>query len=89
MRLPSGRCLTFLKPLMKGDQITFMGLDRYTKQWKRQNTHGGKLSGLATQAMANDILRVALPKLEDNGYEVVLTVHDEAIAPLPFSWRFA
>lgn len=83
MRLPSGRCLTFLKPMMKGDQITFMGLDRYSKQWKRQNTHGGKLSGLATQAMANDILRVALPKLEDAGYETVLTVHDEAIAETP------
>ena len=88
MRLPSGRCLTFLKPLMKGDQITFMGLDRYTKQWKRQSTHGGKLSGLATQAMANDILRVALPKLEDNGYEVVLTVHDEAIAETPDTDEF-
>lgn len=83
MRLPSGRCLTFLQPAMRGDQITFMGIDRYTRQWKRQNTHGGKLSGLATQAMANDILRVALPKLEDNGYETVLTVHDEAIAETP------
>ena len=83
MRLPSGRCLTFLQPTMKGDQITFMGLNRYTRQWQRQNTHGGKLSGLATQATANDILRVALPKLEDAGYETVLTVHDEAIAETP------
>ena len=88
MRLPSGRCLTFLKPMMKGDQITFMGLDRYSKQWKRQNTHGGKLSGLGTQAMANDILRVALPKLEDAGYETVLTVHDEAIAETPDTDEF-
>lgn len=88
MRLPSGRCLTFLQPMMKGDQITFMGLDRYTKQWKRQNTHGGKLSGLATQAMANDILRVALPKLEDAGYATVLTVHDEAIAETPDTDEF-
>ena len=83
VRLPSGRCLTFLQPVMKGDQITFMGLDRYTKQWKRQNTHGGKLSGLVTQAMANDILRGALPVLEEHGYETVLTVHDEAIAETP------
>lgn len=83
MRLPSGRCLTFLQPTMKGNQITFMGLNRYTRQWTRQNTHGGKLSGLATQAMANDILRAALPKLEDAGYETVLTVHDEAIAEAP------
>lgn len=88
MRLPSGRCLTFLQPTMKGDQITFMGLDRYTRQWKRQNTHGGKLSGLATQAMANDILRTALPKLEDAGYETVLTVHDEAIAETPDTDEF-
>lgn len=88
MRLPSGRCLTFLQPMMKGDQITFMGLDRYSKQWKRQNTHGGKLSGLATQAMANDILRVALPKLEAAGYETVLTVHDEAIAETPDTDEF-
>lgn len=38
--------------------------------------------------MANDILRVALPKLEDNGYEVVLTVHDEAIAETPDTDEF-
>ena len=88
MRLPSGRCLTFLQPQMKGDQITFMGLDRYSKQWRRQGTHGGKLSGLATQAMANDILRVALPKLEVAGYETVLTVHDEAIAETPDTDEF-
>lgn len=83
MRLPSGRSLVFLQPKMQGDNISFMGLDRYTRQWKRQTTHGGKLSGLATQAMANDILRCALPKLEDRGYEVILTVHDEAIAETP------
>lgn len=88
MRLPSGRCLTFLQPMMKGDQITFMGLDRYSKKWTRQSTHGGKLSGLATQAMANDILRVALPKLEDAGYATVLTVHDEAIAETPDTDEF-
>jgi DNA polymerase len=88
MRLPSGRCLTFLKPLMKGDSITFMGLDRYTNQWKRQETHGGKLSGLATQATANDILRFALPPLEDAGYTTVLTVHDEGIAETPDTDEF-
>lgn len=88
MRLPSGRCLTFLQPVMKGDQITFMGIDRYSRQWTSQYTHGGKLSGLATQAMANDILRCAMPPLEENGYEIVLLVHDEAIAETPDTDEF-
>lgn len=83
VRLPSGRCLVFLQPAMRGRQCTYMGMDHYSHRWRRLPIHGGKLAGLVTQAVANDILRQALPRLENEGYEVVMTVHDEAIAEVP------
>lgn len=88
MRLPSGRCLTFLQPKVNGNNLSYMGMDRYTRQWRRIPTHGGKLSGLATQAMANDILRHAKPPLEEAGYEIVLPVHDELICETPDTDEF-
>lgn len=88
MRLPSGRCLVFLKPQVTGTDLSFLGLDRYTRKWSRQFTHGGKLSGLLTQAFASDVLRDKLPLLEERGYEVVLTVHDEGITETPDSPEF-
>lgn len=80
MRLPSGRNLNFLQPAVDGTQLSFMGSDRYTRKWTRLSTHGGKLSGLATQAFASDILRDSLEPIEDDGFDVVLTVHDEVVA---------
>jgi DNA polymerase len=80
MRLPSGRNLNFLQPSIENNQLSFMGSDRYSRKWTRLNTHGGKLSGLATQAFASDILRDCLVPIEDDGFDIVLTVHDEVVA---------
>lgn len=82
-RLPSGRQLVFLQPKADASGLTYAGLNRYTRKWGRVYTHGGKLSGIITQAAASDILRAALPKLEAEGYATVLTVHDEAICEVP------
>lgn len=83
MRLPSGRSLCFLQAKSNDDGITYRGLDRYTRRWKRVHTHGGKMAGLGTQAFARDLLFSPLPELEEAGYETVLRVHDELIAEAP------
>lgn len=80
LRLPSGRNLNFLQPQADGKGLSFMGMDRYTRQWSRVYTHGGKLSGLVTQAFASDILRDCEEPIENDGFDIVLTVHDEVVA---------
>lgn len=81
LRLPSGRNLIFLQPKVgeKGE-LSYMGHDRYTRKWCRQPTHGGKMSGIVTQAFARDILTDSLEPIEDDGFDTVLLIHDEVIA---------
>lgn len=79
IRLPTGRMLCFLQPRFQGNKLSFLGLNRYTRKWGRVSIYGGKLSGLLTQAFARDVLMESLPDLEDMGYPIVLSVHDEAI----------
>ncbi len=44
VRLPSGRCLCYLHPKNhEGGGLSYMGVDQYTRQWKRIHTYGGKL----------------------------------------------
>lgn len=83
MRLPSGRNLHFLKPQVDGNELSYMGLDQYTRKWQRIPTHGGKLAGILTQAFACDVLSANMRLVEDAGYEIVLSVHDELITEAP------
>lgn len=88
MRLPSGRYLYYCQPRVRRvkvfgrerDQLTYWGVDRYTRKWSQQSTYGGDLVQSATQASARDLLAVAILRSEKHGYPVLLTVHDEIIA---------
>ncbi len=54
IRLPSGRYLCYLSPEVDADGgCSYMGVDQYTRQWKRIRTHGGKL---AENCLAGDAL---------------------------------
>lgn len=80
IKLPSGRCLCY--PDIRVDDegvISYMGMDSYTKQWKRLKTYGGKLFENICQAVARDVLAANMPLVESKGFEIVLTVHDELI----------
>lgn len=59
--------------------ICYDGIDQYTGKWCRIDTHGGKLSGNATQATARDVMTDAIPRLEQAGYQMLMTVHDELV----------
>ena len=84
IQLPSGRKLYYAHPGLSPNQwgkdsIHYQGMNQTTRKWDRQDTYGGKLTENVVQAIARDCLAEALARLEAAGYQVVFTVHDEAI----------
>jgi DNA polymerase len=89
IRLPSGRYLCYINPAVDDDgQITYFGVNQYTRQWGRIKTYGGKIIENATQAFARDILAYNMPAIEAKGYEIVLSVHDELLTETPDTDEF-
>lgn len=87
MRLPSGRFLCYADakiipdPRWKGrSTLSYMGLNSYTRKWERLTTYGGKIFENACQAVARDVLANGMVLCEENGYEIVMTIHDEILA---------
>lgn len=84
--LPSGRRLCYAYPELDDDNtISYMGINQYTRQWERLTTYGGKLVENITQAAARDALAHNMPEIEAQGYEILLTVHDEVITEAEFN----
>jgi DNA polymerase len=85
--MPSGRCLCYMSPRVEGSdrdaRITYMGINNYTRQWQRLGTYGGKLFENICQSFAGDILKANMGHIEDAGYEIVLSVHDELVCYAP------
>lgn len=95
LQLPSGRalCYPYPRPAMKempwdGDDgrpamrrvFSYKGVDSYTRKWTDCYAYGGLWAENVTQAVARDLLAEAVVRLEEAGYPVVLTVHDEIVA---------
>lgn len=92
MRLPSGRYLCYPSPrLPEANDCTFnfMGVEQFSRKWTRIRTYAGKCVENATQAAACDLLCESLLRLERDGFEPVLTVHDEVIAEAPDTKEFS
>ena len=88
VRLPSGRCIAYVKPEIRENRfgkpcLTYMGLDQQSKQWTRLETFGGKLTENLVQAVARDCLAESMIRLEQRGYRIVFHVHDEVIIDAP------
>lgn len=83
IKLPSGRCLCYPSARIDDGKITYMGNNQYTRKWERLSTYGGKLAENITQAVARDVLAYNMPRIEFEGYDIVLTVHDEVITEAP------
>ncbi|MGJ0625895.1 DNA polymerase [Xenorhabdus bovienii] len=81
--LPSGRAVCYPSPRLDGGQISYMGTNPYSRKWQRLKTYGGKLVENVTQAAARDVLAGNMPLIEEAGYAIVLTVHDEIISEAP------
>ncbi len=84
IQLPSKRQLCYLAPRVGDDgQITYMGVNQYTRKWQRTKTYGGKIFENLCQAAARDVLFYNMPAVEAAGYDPVLKVHDEAVTEAP------
>lgn len=90
IRLPSGRLLSYNKPHVVSDrrpngevkpQLRYWGADG-DRGFQRQHTYGGKLFENVIQAIARDIMAEAMLRVEEAGFPLVLTVHDEIGAEL-------
>jgi len=92
-RLPSGRCLAYSEPRVewvedkfnpgrKKQSLSHMGLD-INKKWVRQYTYGGLLVENITQGTARDVMVENMLTLEEKGYKILFTVHDEVIVEVP------
>lgn len=81
MRLPSGRRLAYVKPLMGinkfgSESVTYEGVGS-TKKWERLESYGPKFCENAIQAIARDILMYSMQTLCN--CSIVAHVHDELI----------
>lgn len=90
VRLPSGRLITYYQPKEADDgTLSYMGIDQFTKRWKRVKTYFGKLVENATQAIARDVLFHSQLPARRAGYNVNLKVHDELITDAPDSPEYS
>lgn len=78
--LPSGRYLCYPHPQVndKG-QISFSGVDQYSRQWGRIETYGPKLFENSVQGGSRDVFMYGLVNASNVGYDNVLRVYDEQI----------
>ncbi|KMV67436.1 DNA polymerase I [bacteria symbiont BFo2 of Frankliniella occidentalis] len=84
IQLPSGRAVCYPGARIDDSgKISYMGINTYSRKWQRLQTYGGKLAENVTQATARDVMAANMPGVEDNGYDIVLTVHDEVLTEVP------
>lgn len=73
----------------KGGQISYFGVNQYSRKWGKLYTYGGKLFENVCQAVARDVMAHNMPAIEARGYQIVLSVHDELICETPDSNEFS
>ncbi len=88
IQLPSGRALCYPSPQVTNGDISYMGVNQYSRKWERVKTYGGKLFENVCQATARDVMAWNMPAIEEAGYAIVLTVHDEVVTEAPDTDEF-
>jgi DNA polymerase len=88
MKLPSGRLICWQRPLLeevmtpwgqKKLAVTVHSQNTFTRSWTRNTLIGSSIFQSAVQGSARDCLAVAMMALEDAGFEICLSVHDEVL----------
>lgn len=85
--LPSGRKLSYIKPRLEINRfgregLTYEGVGE-SKKWLRIETYGPKLVENIVQATSRDLLALAMLRLRNSGFEIVMHIHDEAVLDVP------
>ena len=86
--LPSGRKLSYIKPRIEVNKfgregLTYEGIGE-NKKWMRIDTYGPKLTENIVQATSRDLLALAMLRLNEAGFDIVMHVHDEVVLEVPF-----
>jgi DNA polymerase len=93
-KLPSGRCLYYYKPRVQNEETPWgelrpklyhYSVDSLSKKWTESATYGGKLTENIVQAISRDCMAEAMPRVENAGFQVLITVHDEVLCEAPLS----
>ena len=64
------------------ESLSYEGVGE-SKKWMRIETYGPKLVENIVQATARDLLALAMLRLRDAGFEIVMHIHDEAVLEVP------
>lgn len=87
IRLPSGKYLTYFNPVaIEEGAFRCEGMVQTStggRVWGDNYMYGGKIIENACQALAGDVLKYNMPSIEQAGYDLLFTVHDEDIASAP------
>jgi DNA polymerase len=88
IKLPSGRKLFYQKPSFSinkwgKESIKYKGMSQTTRQWVYVDTYGGKLVENIIQAIARDLLAYSMQRIDVEGFDIVMHVHDEAVCEIP------
>lgn len=89
--LPSRRVLFYKDPEIievhgsydGAKTIKIKAIANLTKKWHEDRLYGGKIAENIVQAICRDLLCHAMLNLEERGYRVVGSVHDEIICEVP------
>lgn len=83
MHIPSGRSLRYPRAKLVegkyGHSVVYEGIDQNKKKWGDISIYGGKFTENLVQAFARDCLSVAMTRLADASYDIVMHVHDEVV----------
>ena len=88
MQLPSRRLICWQRPQLEllitpwGSEklgVTVHSQNTYTRQWSRNPLIGSSIFQSAVQGTARDFLANAMINLEDAGYELINSIHDEVL----------
>ena len=88
MRLPSGRLICWQKPMVEevmtpwGEKklaVTVHSQNTFTRSWSRNTLIGSSIFQSAVQGTARDFLAMAMLNLENAGYNVCNSIHDEVL----------
>lgn len=86
-KLPSGRflCYPAAHPGSKDENclFTYWGVHQQLRRWVKQRTYSGKIVENLTQATAADLLGNAFFEVENAGFRIVTSIHDELVTEAP------
>ena len=88
MRLPSGRLICWQRPMLESVMtpwgaeklaVTVHSQNTFTRTWTRNALIGSSIFQSAVQGTARDFLAMAMLNLEDKGYRICNSIHDEVL----------